>query len=199
MYSIIKPSDKQICKFIAIQRRRSFSYPEVGATRDTPPSGYTLDHNRVWLGVGRQTFEQAKAAMRRWEMFNLGWISLCWPTAPLEAGTTVAVLARALGVWSLNACRIVYTIAETGQTDRFGFAYGTLPAHAERGEERFCIEWQRRDDSVWYDILAFSQPNQFLTKIAQPYVRRLQKQFARDSMRAMVRAVTGDQGGEVNE
>jgi uncharacterized protein (UPF0548 family) len=67
---------------------------------------------------------------------------------------------------------------------KFGFAYGTLPDHVERGEERFLVEWQA-DDSVWYDILAFSRPQHPLAKLGQPLVRRLQKQFASESMAAM--------------
>jgi uncharacterized protein (UPF0548 family) len=54
--------------------------------------------------------------------------------APIEVGTTVAVLARHHGFRSLNACRIVYLIDEDdGDVRRCGFAYGTLPEHAERG------------------------------------------------------------------
>ena len=41
---------------------------------------------------------------------------------------------------------------------RFGFGYGTLPGHAERGEERFSVEWNREDGCVYYDVFAFSHP-----------------------------------------
>lgn len=68
-------------------------------------------------------------------------------------------MGRAIGLWWLNACRIVYVVDESGPISRFGLAYGTLPGHVERGEERFMIEWNRGDNSVWYDILAFSRPN----------------------------------------
>ena len=111
-------------------------------------------------------------------------------------GATVAVLAKLFVLWSLNACRIVYVIDEnvlamnaddSSSVKRFGFAYGTLRDHAERGEERFTIEWQD-DDSVWYDILAFSRPN-LLAKLGYPLTRRLQKKFARDSLTVMVKAV----------
>jgi uncharacterized protein (UPF0548 family) len=36
--------------------------------------------------------------------------------------------------WWLNACRIVYVVDEEGPVKRFGFAYGTLPEHAESGK-----------------------------------------------------------------
>jgi uncharacterized protein (UPF0548 family) len=188
MYSLSKPSNEHIQQFIAEQQRCAFSYAEVGATRQTPPARYTIDHNRIQLGSGAAKFEQAKAAICRWEMFKFSWVQLCWPNTPIKAGATVAVLARILGIWSLNACRIVYVIEEAGDVERFGFSYGTLPYHVERGEERFSVEWRHTDDSVWYDILAFSRPNQFLAKAGKPYVRHLQKQFAKDSMQAMLNA-----------
>jgi uncharacterized protein (UPF0548 family) len=98
-------------------------------------------------------------------------------------------VARICGVWWLNACRIVYVIDETGPVQRFGFAYGTLPDHAETGEERFMIEWDRADDSVWYDILAFSRPRHWLARLGYPFSRLVQRRFARRSAEAMQRAI----------
>ena len=97
----------------------------------------------------------------------------------VEVGATVAVKARAFGTWSLNATRVVYVIDESR---RFGFAYGTLPDHVEKGEERFLVEWLA-DDSVWYSILAFSRPQHPLVKLSAPLARRLQAQFARASLK----------------
>jgi uncharacterized protein (UPF0548 family) len=95
-----------------------------------------------------------------------------------------------LGVWQLNACRIVYTIDEqTANVARFGYAYGTLPGHVERGEEQFLLEWDRREDMVSYSILAFSRPRHVLAKLGYPLMRRLQRRFARESTAAMKRAV----------
>ena len=73
--------------------------------------------------------------------------------------------------------------------ERFGFAYGTLPGHAERGEERFLVEWSHEDDSVFYDVLAFSRPNHLLAWLGYPFARILQRRFARDSKEAMKEAV----------
>jgi uncharacterized protein (UPF0548 family) len=91
----------------------------------------------------------------------------------------------------LSAARVVYVINEAGPTERFGFAYGTLPDHVETGEERFKVEWDLNDDTVCYDILAFSRPNQRLVKMAAPLARQLQKRFARESMRRMVELTSG--------
>ena len=189
MFLLKEPSEETIRGFLSSQRDRPFSYAETGATADKPPAGYTVDHNRVRLGEGAETFARAVEALRSWKMFHIDWVRLLWPDTPIEAGETVGVLIHHYSIWSLNACRIVYTIEEPGPVRRFGFAYGTLPDHGERGEERFTVEWRRDDDSVWYDLLAFSRPNLFLAKIGRPMVRRLQKRFARDSKKAMVEAV----------
>lgn len=190
MYSIIKPTDKQIQRFIAIQRRRSFSYAEVGMTNNSAlPTDYTVDHNRIQLGVGTETFARAKTAIKHWKMFDFDWVKLCWPEASVEVGSTVAIMTRALGIWSVNACRIAYLIEEKGAIKKFGFAYGTLPDHVGRGEERFSVEWNREDGTVWYDLLAFSKPNQLPSKMAYGFMRTQQKRFAAASMQAMVKAV----------
>jgi len=191
LFLLAKPSDEQIRNVIAAQRRAPFSYPFAGASReDVPPAGYKRDHNRVRLGAGQATFDRAVAAVQRWQMFNFPWMQLGWPDAAIAVGTTVALRAASFGLWTLSVCRIVYLIEEDGPTRRYGFAYGTLPEHVARGEERFVIEWNRADDSVYYDILAFSQPNQILTRLGYPAMRIAQKRFARDSKRAMVHAVT---------
>lgn len=149
-----------------------------------------MDHNRIQLGTGRDAFEHAKVALRHREMFNLSWVQLHWSDAPIREHSTVAVIAHVWGLWITNACRIVYVREETGPVSTFGFAYGTLPAHVERGEERFLVQWDHRDDSVWYDLLAISQPRHILARVGYPYVRHLQRCFARDSLRAMQRTIS---------
>ncbi|MGH9906180.1 MAG: DUF1990 family protein [Pyrinomonadaceae bacterium] len=185
MFLIAKPSSEVIAKFISAERQLPFSYPEVGATNGELPAGYTVDHNRVQLGEGEEVFGRAVAALEDWTQFDLGWIKIVPSGTPLEVGAVVAILTRHFGFWSLNACRVVYLIDESGPVRKFGFAYATLSNHVERGEERFTIEWHRQDDSVWYDILAFSQPNHLLVKLTRPLARMLQKRFARDSINRM--------------
>jgi uncharacterized protein (UPF0548 family) len=122
-------------------------------------------------------------------MFNLGWCRVYPPDAPVRVGTTVAVLVNHFGFWSLNACRIVYLLERQAEIDRYGFAYGTLREHVEVGEERFSVEWNPVDGSVWYDLYAFSYPGHLLARAVYPLSRMLQKRFARESKMAMVRAV----------
>jgi len=191
LFLFSEPSAERIALFLDAQRDAPFSYDEVGASREEAraPAGYTLDHNRTRLGEGRETFDRSIAALHAWKMFDLGWARLVPPDSPVEVGTTVAVLAKHYGFHSLNPCRISYTIEQDGgDLVRRGFAYGTLPGHGERGEERFTVEWHREDDSVFYDIYAFSRPNHLLARLGRPLARRLQRRFAKDSLQVMIRA-----------
>jgi uncharacterized protein (UPF0548 family) len=97
-------------------------------------------------------------------------------------------------MWFLNACRVIEVIDESDKAERFGFAYGTLPDHVAMGEERFLVEWDRANDDVWYDILAFSRPRHLLARLGAPYLRRVQERFGRDSAAAMREAVTSQRG-----
>lgn len=192
MFYVTRPSKDQIENFVSDLSRRHFSYPHVGASVYGVPTGYTRDHNRVLLGTGEQVWKRAVEAISRWEMFNLGWTQLCWPNAPIRWGTDVAVLIRHYGFYSLNPSRIVYVRNEDEETvQRYGFAYGTLTGHAEAGEERFMVEWYKKNDTVYYDLLAFSRVSHVLARMGYPVVRRLQKRFGRDSMASMVRWCRG--------
>ena len=183
-----KPSEGSIRAFLAAQEKKGFSYEQVGASRGEAPRGYIVDHHRTRLGSGSDAFERAADALRHWKMFELPWLNLCLPTTPIEPGTTVAVLVAHFGLWSLNACRIVYAIEEHSSWERYGFACGTLAGHAEAGQERFTVEFDHEDGSVWYDVYAFSRPNR-LARLVYPVSRALQKRFARDSQKAMQQAV----------
>ena len=181
MFKITEPSDRDVASFISSQHNLEFTYPAVGSTNATPPSGFTVDHNRIQLGHGEATYRRAVEALKKWRHFELGWVTIVPRGVAIEVGATVAVKARAFGTWSLSAARVVYVIDESR---RFGFAYGTLPDHVECGEERFLIEWLA-DDSVWYDIFAFSKPRHTLVRLSFPLARLLQKRFARESLRKL--------------
>jgi len=177
-----------------------FSYREVGATAGAAPYGWDTDRHRIRLGRGEETYERACEAIRAWKMFDLGWVRTHDPGASIEVGRSVAVIARYLGMTFVNLCRIVRVIDEDDTVSRqFGFAYGTLDHHAERGEERFLVEWDRGDDAVWFEIFAFSRPKQVLARLGYPITRAAQRRFARDSAQRMLRAVGTPDDGAVLE
>jgi len=208
MFSLFQPTPEEIRAYLARQPSEPFSYDCVGATRENPKArrGWNIDHERVLLGTGRETFERARRAIERWEMFPAEVATLYWPKPP-RAGLCVAVLYRAslVKLWMLFPARIVDFLdgpVEAGgpRIERYGFAYGTLPDHPERGEERFLVEWDRGDDRVWYDLLAVSQPAHWLARVGYFYARMEQARFRRLSCRAMQRAAAevafGGKGAE---
>jgi len=174
--------------FLASQANLGFTYSAVGATGTMPPAGYTVDHTRMKLGEGEKVFLAAKSALERRAQFPVAWLEAWCPEGTLRTGSMVAIVGRSLGLWWLNACRVVYVVDEV---NKFSLAVGTLPAHLGTGEERFMIEWNRTDNSVWYDILAFSQPHGLLARRGYPWFRRVQSRFRHDSTAAMLRAVSG--------
>ncbi len=119
-------------------------------------------------------------------MFPAPWTAITpAEPGPVAVGLTVAMEARALGAWWLNACRVVYVVDEVSPARRRGFAYGTLGAHVEQGEELFTVE-QWADGTVWYRVQAFPRPHYWPVRLAAPLVRILQRKFVRDSRAAMV-------------
>ena len=86
----------------------------------------------------------------------------------MEGGTVVLGLGKGLKL--LIPCRVVYVVDEPA---RRGFAYGTLPDHPEQGEEASVVT-QDEDDSVWFEIKAFSRPAALLVRWAGPVGRAIQ-------------------------
>ena len=82
-------------------------------------------------------------------------------------------------------CRVVSVVDEP---NRFGFAYGTLPGHAECGEELFLVE-KTEDGAVRYIIKAFSRPRIWMARLGYPIARAQQRKFVRDSKSSMLHFV----------
>ncbi len=100
---------------------------------------------------------------------------------PIKKGETVAVLFKIFNIWWINSARIVYTI---DNENKFGFAYGTLPGHLEKGEECFWIE-KDESGSVYYHIKAFSKPAYWFVWLAYPLARIFQRRFVKESLSGM--------------
>jgi len=189
MFRLRKPDGPFLERIRTCYTDAPLTYAEIGCSHDQAPPGYVVDNYRVRLGCGEVVFNRARQAVRDWRVLRLGWLEPCWPDQPLQNGVLVGTVARVFGFWTVNLCRIVCALNEEGPVSRFGFAYGTLPGHVECGEERFLVEWHQADNSVWYDIRAVSKPGGWLTRMAYPLARRLQRRFGRDSMRAMLDAI----------
>ena len=135
MFLARRPSLNHIDRFLRDSQDLPLSYSPIGIVNvDTVREN--LDEATVTIGHGQAAFERARAALIAWKQFDIGWVETFPRPAPVAAGTIVAVLIRHLGFWSLNGCRVLYSVGSLNDVARFGFAYGTLTNHAESGEER---------------------------------------------------------------
>lgn len=177
------PDAPRLAAFLEKEKDRPFTYPGVGQTADSEArvAGFDHDAQCVAAGRGAADFERAKQALREWAHFPPAWTRILPERAPIEAGRTIGMFFRLFGLWWHNSCRIVYIIDEPGQ---FGFAYGTLPAHIERGEEVFLVRLDA-EGTVWYEIRAFSRPRAMIASLGYPVVRLWQEKFRQDSAAAV--------------
>jgi len=176
-FQLTKPTHQSLRSFLTKQAKRTYNYQALNGTKRPPVKGFDNDHSSIVLGSGKLVWERAKRALQNWEQFPTPWTKV-EPLAPLKEGEVVAVLFRLLGIWFVNSARIVYTIDEDR---RFGFAYGTLPGHVERGEECFWIE-RNTAGEVSYHIRAFSQPAYWIVWVAYPFARYNQRRFVKQSL-----------------
>jgi len=191
MFLARRPTRNVIDRFLRESQDLPLSYGPIGIVR-TRTAGLDLDELTVAIGRGQADFERARAALLAWKQFDIGWVQTFPRHAPVAVGTVVAVLIRHLGFWSLNGCRVLYSVGSPGDVARFGFAYGTLTNHAESGEELFEVFIDPQTDEVIYRIRAISWPQTMLARVGQPIVRVLQERFRNESAAAMKRATRGN-------
>ena len=184
MFLARRPSQETIDRFLSDSQDLPLSYGPIGIVK-TETARTSLDELTVAIGRGETDFARARAALIAWKQFDIGWVETFPREAPVAVGTVVAVLIRHLGFWSLNGCRVLYTVGTMDDAARFGFAYGTLTNHAESGEELFEVFVNPQTDDVMYRIRARSCPQAALARIGQPIVRVLQARFRRDSAATM--------------
>lgn len=193
MYRLCSPSAQDIRLYLDGRCQSDYSYDEPGCTRGATfaKNGWNVDRCRVLLGHGEAVFARACDALNSWRMFPKAIASVA-PIAMPKPDLVVSILyrVRLLPLWIVFPARVVYIVdEEVAGYRRYGFAYGTLPGHPERGEERFLIEWDRPTGAVNYEILAISRPADWVAWIGYPYARWEQARFRRLSGLAMQDAV----------
>ncbi len=184
--SIFFPDHLVLDNFLKKELPKTYTYPEVGATKTNAQfAHYDNDYNQAIIGKGEVVWQKAKNALKNWQHFPLPWTKVYPNTTALKEGEVVVVLFRLFGIWWRNSAKIVYAFDES---NRFGFAYGTLPGHIETGEEVFWIE-RDTDGVVSYHIKAFSTPRFWLARLAYPIARFFQRKFVKDSKATMQKIV----------
>lgn len=179
-----QPSSERLHALLESQRGEPLSYTYTGRVDLPPPGAFIVDDHRAWLGEGEAVWRRACVALDAWVMFP-EWAVIHGPgCATQEPGTLVAMVTRICGLWWINPCRILRRV----DSDRtHGFVYGTLPGHAECGEELFAVE-RDAHGGVWYVIRAFSRPRHWMAWLGFPLARWWQLRFVRDSKQRMQEA-----------
>jgi len=168
---------------LARYENAELTYTPVGATAVDLPPGYEHNERRIRIGAEAETFSRAADAVLTWEMHRRAGLVVA-AEGPAVAGRTV-VLGAGVGVKLLIPCRVVYVVDEP---TRRGFAYGTLSGHPEQGEEAFVVT-RDDDETVWFEIKAFSRPGALLVRLAGPVGRAIQSLATTRYERALVSAV----------
>jgi uncharacterized protein (UPF0548 family) len=158
----------------------ALTYGEVGATADgaTLPAGYHHVRSTARIGYGRTRFEQAAEKVMHYGMLRGAGVRVRAATPMAEVGT--AVLGRLGPIFA--PCRVVYVVDEP---DCRGFAYGTLPAHPESGEERFAVRYQPGSGSVYAEVVAFSRHDTWWSRLGGPAVSFVQRAVTGRYLRAV--------------
>ncbi|MCV7222563.1 DUF1990 family protein [Mycolicibacterium elephantis] len=154
------------------------TYAEVGTTAGPLPEGYQHVQKRAVIGRGRNRFEEAAAAGMRWGMLRGAGIRVEATTDVAQVGSEVIVHLGPVRA----PCRVVYVVDEP---DRRGFAYGTLPGHAESGEELFLVRYDPDSDEVYSEVTAFSRHATWWSRLASPLTSLVQRVVTERYLRAL--------------
>jgi uncharacterized protein (UPF0548 family) len=181
-----RPASETLADLADEWRGRPLSY-EVGLLdRPLDRRRWFRDRAATVVGQGDEDFAAACDAIRGWVKFQQTWTVAARPLAPIETGAIVGYSARVVGLWWSYCCEILEVIDdETTGVRRFGFVYGTLRGHAERGEESFIVTHDRATDEVRFAITAASRPGRWFTWCGLPVARWAQTRFRAGATRAM--------------
>jgi uncharacterized protein (UPF0548 family) len=154
------------------------TYSEVGATAGALPAGYHHVQKSAVIGRGWHRFDEAAAKGMRWGMLRGAGLRVEATSEVAAVGSEVIVHLGPVRA----PCRVVYVVDEP---DRRGFAYGTLPGHAESGEERFVVRFDPATDEVFADVTAFSRHATWWSRLGSPVTSVAQRVITERYLRAL--------------
>ena len=149
------------------------------------PEGYHHLRYQRLIGTGQAAFEAAGESVLSWGTHRGVGFELRTTSPRVVEGATVAFRIGRGPLGVLASCRVVWTI---DSVDRRGFGYGTLPDHPESGEEAFVVSTDSAG-RVWVEMVAFSNPNRWYSRLAAPAVPVLQRVAMAGYARAVERAI----------
>jgi len=150
----------------------------VTLNRPTPISGLPFEVDLLLVSTTittkgssvkeKRSSSTPKKGCRNWQAHSGPGLHVLPRQTEIQRGATV-IVTLGLIVALAAPCRIVEVVDEPR---RWGFAYGTLPGHREQGEEAFVLKWAD-DDTVHFEVSAFSRPADRLVRLAGPIGRRI--------------------------
>jgi uncharacterized protein (UPF0548 family) len=144
------------------------TYSEVGATAGPLPADYHHVRESAIIGRGRPRFEEAAERVMRWGMLRGAGVHVTATTDVAAVGSEVLVRLGPVQA----PCRVVYVL---DTPDHRGFAYGTLPGHAETGEELFAVRYDPATDAVHAEVTAFSRHGTWWSRLGAPVTSLVQR------------------------
>ena len=147
------------------------TYNEIGATLSGGlPPGYRHDHYEIDLGTGDGVFKRSVIGLRTWQAHRTRRTRVFPECQRLAAGESMLVVLELPFLAIVAPCRIIQVVDDD---DQFGFAYGTLPGHPERGEESFVVR-ASPDGLNKFEVTAFSSPASPVVQLSGPIARSVQ-------------------------
>ena len=187
VFSLVPPPAGALNDLVREQATCDLTYREAGATAATMPAGYRHDHWEIDLGAFEEgTFARLAAALRHWQP-QRGASFTVFPDEPVAPSLTFALVVPLPVGYATGAGRVIYI---TDEPAVYGFAYGTLPAHPEQGEEAFHIA--RDGGRLVFTVTAFSRPRHPAARLGGPVTRALQLRANKSYMHAMRRAAASE-------
>jgi uncharacterized protein (UPF0548 family) len=180
---IRRPGEAHLERLLERCAGDEITYAPVGVSTDLLVD--TTLHRSRWETTFSGDFDRATAALRSWQVHRGAGLTLLADGDP-AVGINVAMYAP-LPVGCVEVtCRVIAVI---DTPDSYGFAYGTLSVHPERGEEAFIVN-RTTDGAVHFVVEAASEPAHALARFAPPVANLLQDRACNRYLWAMRQAAT---------
>ncbi|XP_077231522.1 outer envelope protein isoform X2 [Tasmannia lanceolata] len=115
-------------------------FSSIQQNQDLSKDGFFINHARILLGSGQNTYEKGKTAIQTWKHFGLKW-AFVDPKTKIEKGTKFCVCLKEILPWVVLPLQVAYVrdnsrVAHVSDNSResklkasFGFGSGTLQGH----------------------------------------------------------------------
>ena len=180
--SFRKWDDYALVMLLNEQSELDVSYSPMGVTdQEHTVPGYHYVHGNIDLGHGQETFERAVRNIQEWKVHQQVGLNVTTECLVVTENVEAVFQLRYRCLYVTIACRVLRVMKKESS---WGFIYGTLPHHAEQGEESFVVE-HLPNDTVRFTVRAHSRPGHPLVKLGSPVARHVQKVINTRYLRAM--------------